>query len=147
MLKRIFFLVLSGLAVNACLDQPDCVRLNNNRAGIAYKYLTDGSNASLQFDSIWAVGSADTIYDQRLSAFVIRLNHFAEQTTVKFADDEATDSIVFEYSSQVQFVSEDCGERYVLSNLRVVKHTFDSLRIVGDTPAKDNNARNIEIYF
>jgi hypothetical protein len=44
-------------------------------------------------------------------------------------------------------VSEDCGERFALADLRVLSHTFDSVRIVSTTPkASGRSGTNIEVF-
>ena len=48
-------------------------------------------------------------------------------------------------NAQVQFVSEDCGERYIFSDLKILEYDFDSVRIVNPTPTAPAST-NIEIY-
>ena len=63
-----------------------------------------------------------------------------------FADGDSLDILQLTYLSQVQFVSEDCGEKFVLSRLRVGEHSFDSVRLVVDVPTQAGNTINIEIF-
>lgn len=72
----------------------------------------------------------ETEYDFRLSADQIR-------------------HIQLIYNTQVQFVSQDCGERYVFTNLELGDHDFDSVRINNTVPVSSSTSTtvaNVEIY-
>jgi hypothetical protein len=50
------------------------------------------------------------------------------------------------YSVKNQYVSEECGSRFILSDLSVLEHDFDSVRIVSRTPSPAQGATHVEIY-
>ncbi|HYG02751.1 MAG TPA: DUF6452 family protein [Chryseosolibacter sp.] len=146
-LSRLVLGLFSSLLAISCLEEPECVRINNNVAGITFRNLIDGSNQAVLWDEISMVGT-DSIVSGRASvtSFVLSLDYFNNQTTVKFRNQELIDSLVLAYRVQAQFISEECGERYFLSDLKLITHTFDSVRIVSAVPGKDTKAKNIEIY-
>lgn len=74
------------------------------------------------------------------------LNYFADETTFFFQNGETVDLLRLNYVSQAQFVSENCGEKFVLSKLRVVEHSFDSVRLVRDVPNSSGGVIHIEIF-
>ena len=79
------------------------------------------------------------------------LDYFNTQTTYSFITSlhgvpTEERQLVLGYKVQAQFVSEECGPRYILSELHVQESAFDSVRIVNAEPSRDGNARNIEIF-
>lgn len=147
MFKKAFVLFAVVSVAFSCLDQPDCLGINNNWVGISFRRLIDGQAVAFPVDSLYAIGAQDTLYAVTGSSLAFEVNQFSTETVVKVHSDGRLDSLVFSYEVQTQFVSEDCGERYVLSNLSVVKHTFDSLRMVSAVPGRDRQSRNLEIFF
>jgi hypothetical protein len=55
------------------------------------------------------------------------------------------DTLMLQYSSQIQFVSPDCGQRYVFRNLSTVYSTFDSIHIANPTPTAPSST-NFVVY-
>lgn len=144
--KYAWFLFLL-LIVTGCLDEPDCYLLNNNIIGISFKKIEDSSAdtvAVTRFGTLEPplVFSSDTI----LTRLYLPLNHFQDETAYIFEDAEGRHILRLGYVSQAQFVSENCGEKFVLSTLRVLEHSFDSVRLVTDTPTREGSAINIEIF-
>lgn len=138
----LFLMLLNG----ACLDEPDCFGLNNNIVGFTFKNVADGSASTITFTGIRALG-ADSIFVASANKVFLPLNYFNDTTTFVFTQAERSDTIKMKYSSKAQFVSPDCGERYVLSGLDTVMVTFDSIRIITRTPVPALTVTNtIEIY-
>jgi len=145
--KSAWFLVLVMVAA-ACLDEPDCYLLNNYVIGISFKKI---ENSTADTVSLTAYGPLEPplafyLGDTAISRVFLPLNYFQEETSYVFQNGDSVDLLQLEYLSQAQFVSEDCGEKFVLSNLRVADHTFDSVRLVVDVPTREGNTINIEIF-
>lgn len=83
----------------------------------------------------------------RFASIEVPLNYFLNKSTVTFEGGiDFTRKLVLGYQVQTQFVSEDCGPRYVLSNLDTLsKSKIDSIRFVDRTPSR-SGGRHIEIF-
>ena len=129
----------------ACLEEPDCYQLNNEVMGIAFKKLENSTTDTVSF-TLLTVEPPLIFQDTTLSRLFLRLNYFEDETAYVFFQEGSADTLQLTYLSQAQFVSENCGEKFVLSNLRIDHHTFDSVRLVVDTPTREGNVINIEIF-
>lgn len=147
MVKRsAWFLILVFLTA-ACLDEPDCFNLNNDVIGISFKKLEDSRADTV---SLAALGVLDPPLlfsgDTTLSRINLPLNYFADETAFFFQAEDTMHLLRLSYVSQAQFVSENCGEKFVLSKLRVEEHSFDSVRLVSDVPRSEGGTIHIEIF-
>jgi hypothetical protein len=133
------------LLCGACLDEPECFSLNNNIIGITFKKIEDGTASPVTFTSITALGN-QTIFGATSNKVYLPLNYFRDTTSFVFVQETRTDTLRFHYTAKAQFVSVECGERYVLSDLDTIRQTFDSLRFIGRTPGRNASVNNIEIY-
>lgn len=135
------------LIVTGCLDEPDCYLLNNNIIGISFKKIED-SSADTVAVTLFGTLEPPLVFsrDTMLTRLYLPLNHFQDETAYIFEDAEGRQILRLGYVSQAQFVSENCGEKFVLSTLRVLEHSFDSVRLVTDTPSREGSAINIEIF-
>lgn len=131
----------------ACLDEPDCFSLNNYFIGISFKKLEDSRADTIAVAALGTVEppllfDLDTTFSKR----VLPLNYFEDETTFFIESEDTVRFLRLGYVSQAQFVSEDCGEKFVLSELRVIEHNFDSVRLVRDVPAIDGSTTHLEIF-
>lgn len=145
MVRKSAWLVIVVLIATACLEEPDCYQLNNEVIGIAFKKLENSSADTVTF-GLQIVEPHLIFADTTLSRLFFPLNYFRDETTFVFAQESAVDTLQLTYLSQAQFVSEDCGEKFVLSKLRVGHHSFDSVRLVIDTPTQNGSVINLEIF-
>ena len=75
------------------------------------------------------------------------LNYFEDETTFFFDPSDTVHHFLrLGYVSQAQFVSENCGEKFVLSELQILETTYDSVRLVRDTPNSQGGIIHIEIF-
>lgn len=147
MAKKGFCILIIALMATACLDEPDCYQLNNYIVGIAFKKLADSKADTVSFLSFGTVEPLQQFYgDTTLSRLFLPLNYFVDETTFYFETPDTVRLLRLGYLSQVQFVSEECGEKFVLSKLRVLEHSFDSVRLVLDTPTEEARVTQIEIF-
>lgn len=129
----LFFVVLAS----SCLDEPDCYSLNNNIVGIAFKKISDGTADTVFFNRIWAEGTDSTYENTFRTGIDLPLNYFQNETTYHFEGITKNYDLTLSYNAKTQFVSEDCGERFVLSDLVVTAPAFDSLRLMARTPKRE----------
>ena len=157
--QRVIICAFCLLVIGGCLDQPDCYQLNNNIVGIKFKKLFDNKADTL---AIWDIRTAgtDSIFYARNFATGVYLpldflgdgNNFIFRTynnSFIFSplnQSPQTGVLDLAFSSTKQFVSLDCGVRYILENLKVNNHDFDSVRILSNVPGNSNSSTNIEIY-
>lgn len=145
MVRKSVWFVFALLMPSACLEEPDCYQLNNEIVGIAFKKLENSTADTVSF-TLFTVEPPLIFPDTTVSRLFLRLNYFTDETTYVFAQEASQDTLQLTYLSQAQFVSEDCGGKFVLSNLRVGYHSFDSVRLVVDTPTQNGSVVNLEIF-
>jgi hypothetical protein len=148
MIKKTAWFLFFVLVGASCLDEPECFSLNNNLVGISFRKVSDSASDTVFLHSISAA-ETDSIFQLEtiLTGVDLPLNFFEDKTTYYFDGLNGRDSIVLGYSSRAQFVSEDCGERFVLDGLRVLSHSFDSVRIFNSTPKPNlTTGTNVQIF-
>jgi hypothetical protein len=149
MLKNgLWFLFFLLLAVS-CLEEPDCFSLNNNVVRISFRKLSDSSADTVFMSSITAAEGTDSVFleSSLLTGVVLPLNYYKTETQFVLQGQSKTYDLGFNYKSQPQFVSADCGERFVLSELTSFSTTFDSVRVIQNSPGKTTSGgTNIEVY-
>lgn len=145
MVRTSAWLLIFLLVTVSCLDEPDCYHLNNDVIGISFKKLEDSSADTL---AITAMGTVEPLIpvDTIFTKLFLSLNYFRNETTFFFETADTTHLLRLAYVSQVQFVSEDCGEKFVLSTLRVLEHSFDSVRVITDVPTSEAGITHLEIF-
>jgi hypothetical protein len=147
MVKRSAWLVVFIVIAAACLDEPDCFNLNNDVIGISFKKLEDSRTDTVSFVAYGVLQPALVAgLDTAVSRVYMPLNYFEDETAYVFETTDARHLLRLGYVSQAQFVSENCGEKFVLSELRVLETSFDSVRLVTDTPTSDAGTIHIEIF-
>lgn len=152
-MKRLSWFVFFSVFTLSCLDQPDCYQLNNNEMVISFRIIGGGNDTYLS-SGITATGT-DRIFikDTAASSVALPLNPYEKQIRYTFPGIfgvglTAVKNLDLTYSSRVQFVSEDCGERFVFSNIAVDTTNaddFDDYRIVNAVPTNPKSL-NLELY-
>jgi hypothetical protein len=145
MKRTTWFTVLAIIAIS-CLSEPDCYQLNNFETGITFNVLGFGSDPDTLL-YLYVTGTDSTFYKREAGPnFELPLNPRVNEITYAFLWlDGSQDTLMLRYSSQIQFVSPDCGQRYVFGNLSAVYSTFDSLRLVSPTPTAPSST-NFVVY-
>lgn len=150
MIKKVAWFSFFTLLAVSCLDDPDCYNLSLNVIGISFKKMVGDKADTVALIGVSMEGT-DSIFTPNtlVTGVLIPLNYFQNQSSIVFTrpgvDGPFNNTLVMGYDAKAQFVSEDCGERYVLSDLEVVSSDFDSTRLVSKTPTK-NPSTNIIIY-
>lgn len=158
-MKRATWFVLFLLVGVSCLDQPDCFRQNLNLIGVSFKKLHDNKVDTVALLHVSANGYDGEFYKEVLASSVsLPLNYLRDTTEFLFKISEAgysgpvtTERILrLSHKSKVQFVSEECGQRFVITDMADVinnniANDFDSVRITSKTPSNPA-PNNITIY-
>lgn len=149
MSKTGIWLAILGMVAVACLDEPDCYQLNNHLLGIAFKKAENSTADTVQISAFGTVDPAILFIagDTSVSRLMgVPLKYFEDETTFFVEDESGIRILRLGYTSKTQFVSERCGEKFVLSDLRIIEHTFDSVRLVHNFPTSDGSVVQIEIF-
>ncbi|HEY8938438.1 MAG TPA: DUF6452 family protein [Cyclobacteriaceae bacterium] len=153
-MKRVVWFALFLVIGVSCLDQPDCFRQDLNLIGISFRKMYDGNADTVALLNVSA-SATDSIFYEKVygTTFSLPLNYLS--TTTTFAIEQLVrdyldgiaqyDTMVLKHSSKAQFVSEDCGERFVVSNLELLRSTYDSIQVVSSSPGNPAHI-NIKIY-
>ncbi len=148
MWKKGFWLGMVAWVAVGCLDEPDCYLLNNHLVGIAFRKIEPNEADTLAVTGFGTLTPPLRFSnDTTLTRLILPLNYFQDETTFFFDESETVRRVLrLSYVSQAQFVSDKCGEKFVLSGLRIEEHNFDSVRLVRDFPTRDGSSIQIEIF-
>ncbi len=85
--------------------------------------------------------------DTLISGIVLPADFFKEETQFSFSGPDGDSYVKVGYSIKTQFVSEDCGPRYILSDMKVLDHDLpdDSVRVLSKTPGRAGGT-HIAVY-
>jgi hypothetical protein len=145
--RALWFCVFSLMAIS-CLDQPDCFSLNNNIVGISFRKLSNNTADTVAVRSLTANG-IDSIFltNVVMTGKNLPLNLYEDSTIFLFEGPDQVYDLKVKYSSKTQFVSEDCGSKFVITGLQAFSETFDSVRVVSTTPkSRDIGGTHIEVF-
>jgi hypothetical protein len=149
MVKHILpFLVILFIALS-CLEEPDCIGLNNNYVGITFKD-SAGNADTLAVGQLILIGKETSVLfleEDTVTSAVVVLNYFEKESNFLLRVADKDYDLKMTYGSQAQFVSEDCGERYVLSKLEATSATIRQITVTSQTPGSNASSKNLEIVL
>ncbi|MDX1905278.1 MAG: DUF6452 family protein [Thermonemataceae bacterium] len=167
-LTKAFFLVASLLSMWACVEfEQICagsveapLKVNfkrkiifkdrNNLDSIVFKdsFLYIKNIKVLENDSV--LYNYKLLSDSLVSTNLI-YNPLKDSTAYIFSynkgDTLAIDTIYFGYNRQIELTSPECGVKTNYSNLKIIKHSFDSLVINNANNTSDTENAYMDIYF
>lgn len=146
------------ILLGSCLDNDICLRGADNGLVINFKKLSDGLEDTVTLQNIEALGTNGVFYlddpdtvniipSAGLSSDITLLvNPYADSTRFTFNNIRG-DTLILTvgYKTEVRFVSEECGSERLQYDLKVLRTTFDSVRVVRRNLDK-GRFTNIEIY-
>ena len=146
-LAQIFILITVSLLLGSCYADPNCIGLRNDILGVSFRQKSNNESISVEIVDI-TISNSDSVFNTGASTMQVYLplNVNESQQTITFNLSTGSFSLVVDYLSQPQFESVDCGPRFVLSNLKVAAHTFDSVFVAGTIPLTANSGTNIVVY-
>lgn len=147
-MRRLFTLLFLLPVAVSCLEQPDCINKKNDLIGISFKSMKTRADTTYIIDSVAAERIAVTFVpsEAAVGKIVLPLDYFNDTTFYILQINDTIHQLTLTYRAQPQFVSEECGERFILDNLQVAKHSFDSVSIIRAQPGVDGNANNVEVF-
>lgn len=142
--KKISWILFLTLVAFSCLDQPDCYNLTNSTITLAFRKIADGQADTLFILETKLFGSDSAFIDTDttlLNGALLQLpiDYLTDRTSFSIKEIEKTNLLELGYTVQSQFVSEECGPRFVVSNLSVISSQTDSVRITSATPGSGTN--------
>ncbi|SHG99207.1 hypothetical protein SAMN04488109_2792 [Chryseolinea serpens] len=144
MKKAVWFTFLAAIAIS-CLNNPDCFRLNNGEFGINFRVMGFGADNSV-VDSATIVGTNIYVKSEIPSSIGLPLDPLLDSLKYNFYwEGDSSDVLSLGYTSQIQFVSADCGERHVFGGLTVLNYSFDSISVYSTTPTNPSSV-NIQVF-
>ena len=146
MKKIIWFVFVANIAIS-CLNEPNCYQLDNGEILINFDVLAFAADQDSLLD-IRTSGTDSIFYpNEAVSQVKLPLNPNTKGQTYIFRwKNGSSDTLSLGYSSQVRYVSEDCGQGYRFNNLYLQSaSSFDSVRILNPTPSQPVSV-NIVIY-
>jgi hypothetical protein len=146
-MKSWFWIGLMSVLLGACLDDPECLDMNNAHIGISFKKMFDGKVDTVAFIGIKSPDSDSIFYSfTRATGVELLLNPYMTQVQYTLEGVYNQNFLVMDYETRlVKFISEDCGARYMLSNLEFTDHDFDSLKIITNVLSSTLRT-NLEVY-
>lgn len=144
---RILATVISFVFLGSCFENPDCIGLRNNLVNISFHKLFDGAADTLGVLQSSISGSDSVFYRQTgASLLTFPLNVNMNQQTINLNTTQGNFTVELSYQSKAQFEDVDCGPRFILSDLGVVKHSFDSLRLINSSPSSESRPVHLQVY-
>jgi hypothetical protein len=143
MIKRLLWMGLIVAIALSCLEEPDCVNLKNGYIGLSFRRLFAINDTTLSSKDTTLVLSAINANNVPFNAGAnavkgirIPLDYTADSTLISFETGGKKYQAVFRYQIQPQFISGDCGSRFVFGDLNVPKElsSFDSVNVINRTP-------------
>ena len=156
-MKKWFFLIIVGLLVVSCLDEPDCLRLADSVLVVSFKKLdntkdtvilytvTAESNGQVSDSVFYDYGNEPEADTLRGVAVLLEVNPYGNSTKFIFEMEGVQKFLEVGYNATVRFVSEDCGSETIVSALKIMSTDFDSVRVVNNVLVTSRPV-NIEIF-
>jgi hypothetical protein len=146
-MKRAFWFPLFLIMAMSCLDEPDCYRQNLNILGITFKKMYDGTGDTVNIWKAYADGFEDSLFynSEGVTSLALPLNYLKTETSFTIEGVERTFQLFLTHQSKTQFVSEDCGSRFIVSDLVISSSTFDSVKVVSNSLSNPAHV-NIIVY-
>ncbi len=140
-----FFIV--ACLLGSCYADPDCISLRNDILGVSFRQKSTNEASTVEIIGI-TISNADSVFSAGASVaqVYLPLDVNGSQQTINFNLATGSYSMEVQYLSQPQFESLDCGPRFIMSDLKVVEHSFDSVFVSGSIPLTESSGTNIVVY-
>ncbi|HRI80633.1 MAG TPA: hypothetical protein PLR06_13970, partial [Cyclobacteriaceae bacterium] len=146
-MKRIIWSGALSLLVLACLDSPNCGQSSNTLVGISFKTMFDGRSDTVALVKITASGTTNVYDSAKAVSFVsLPLNYIISSSIFKIQTVSRNYTLDLGFKTQPKFLTEDCPERIVLSDLSIRNQQgADSVKLISSEPSNPAT-NNITIY-
>lgn len=145
---QILIFCLISFFAGSCYEDPECIDLRNDLVGFSFKKLFDNQVDTVGVLGITISGSDSVFYEFTNVVGSIQVPLDVSATSQSFVFDllNGTYSMTMDYSSKPQFESVECGPRFVLTDLNVSQHSFDSVQVTSSVAVNSEGGSNITIY-
>lgn len=146
-MNRLTWFVFLSIVAISCLNEPDCYQLDNDEIVMAFNVMEFGADIDTLKD-IRISGTDSIFYPNTIisTGVLLPLNPNTRELKYIFRwNNGSIDTLLLGYSSQIQFVSDDCAQRYVFSNLKPLSSSFDSVRVFNSSPTYPAST-NLVVY-
>ena len=146
MKKILFFLAVSAIFIQSCLDDPDCVTTTTDFITVRCYESDTGLRDTLVFRTVRAIGSDSLLADQdTLSSIRLPLDPRGPSVTYAFDTNLGRDTLILVYDLGTRLISEDCGIEFIFTELDYLRNDFDSIRVINRVPIEEID-EDIQIY-
>jgi len=144
-MKRFWCITFIFLILGSCLEEPECVNMNNGVLNISFKKMFDGKADTVVFLGIQPMNSDSIFYPKsQVTSVALPLNPYTLQTQYSFLSVyQKNEFLIMNYDTQIQVVSEECGARYIFTDLDFLDNNFDSVKVVTTNLP---GSPNLEVY-
>lgn len=112
----------------SCLEEADCVSIENDRIELNFKSLIDGTSKAVKIDSVYYTQYVVGTYQgDSISRIYIDLPPVQKNLEVVVHSKIGSDTLWFEYDFIPQLFASQCEVEFLFSDQRLTGHTFDSL--------------------
>ena len=131
------------LALCSCLDTPPCIDSQTSSLTIEFKSIIDGSNKTINIDSVYIV-SPDMVVEKEVDLAEVSVPVPPDMTSflIVFQSQELEDSISINYKVTPKLFAQDCDVELLFTDFGLDYTTADSLRI-----SLDEIPPRIEVFF
>jgi len=146
-MREIVILCLGIFMLWACGKEPDCaLGIPRNSITVNFFNSEDSTENPMRFISVTERKSDETFYTSvdTLASFELNLNPTFEQVTYVFTSSTSVDTLTLSYTTELEWISEECGPSFFYEKLDVVgsSFTYDLVSTFIDNAIDEN----IKIY-
>lgn len=146
-MREVVIICLGILILWACGEEPDCdTGVPKNSITVKFYDSEDSTALYKEFIRVTERSSNTIFYNSSdsLQSFELNLNPNVDQLTYVFVSSTSVDTLTLSYTTQLEWLSEECGPSYFYDELHVVSssYTFDLVSTFIDVAIDEN----IKIY-
>ncbi|SMD33195.1 hypothetical protein SAMN04488029_1552 [Reichenbachiella faecimaris] len=146
-MREVVIICLGILVLWACGEEPDCdLEVPENNITVNFFNREDSTQQFMEFISVTERSTDHVFYNSMdsLTSFELNLNPTVDEVTYVFVSSTSVDTLTVSYTTQLEWLSEECGPYFFYSKLDVVgsSFTYDLVSTFIDVTIDEN----IKIY-
>lgn len=126
-MREFVILCFGIIAFWACGEEPDC-NLGVPASSIKVNFYNseDSTVHFMEFIGVTEESSDQVFYtsEDSLASFELNLNATADQITYVFVSSTAVNTLTLGYTTELEWLSEECGPVFNYDNLEVISSTY-----------------------
>ncbi|MDH5381544.1 MAG: hypothetical protein OEW75_11860 [Cyclobacteriaceae bacterium] len=141
--KKLLLVVFLPLLFISCLEEPECVQLNNNYIKVSFKSATDGTVLPVLVDSVFSEEYIGNFYKGTDETDVyLPLSPVFQQMSFILQTPYKRDTVQVSYNYLPKLYGTQCEVSAMYQNVEITKISFDSLKI-----NVDQIPPNVQVYY